>query len=636
LYLLTYAALVITTLLVYLPVCNHEFVRYDDDVYVTNNPNVQSGLTAQNIKWAFTTGYASNWHPVTWLSHQLDCTLFDLNYGAHHLVNVLFHLANTVLLLIILNRLTKRFWPSAFVAALFALHPLHVESVAWVAERKDVLSAFFWFLTMLAYTRYAEKPSAFRYILTLILFALGLMSKPMLVTLPFVLLLLDYWPLDRIRNLKKVVIEKVPLFLLSAVSSIITFIVQQKGGAVSAIPLNERLANAICSYLAYIGKMFWPINLAVLYPHPAAGIPASKVIICAIAIVFLTILTIYFGRRRKDLLVGWLWFLGTLVPVIGIVQVGSQAMADRYTYVPLIGLFIMIAFASASADLFPKMQFRKVFLATLAVAILSACAVATSNQLRYWKNSISLFEHTLAVTENNNVVLNNYANILNSLGRSTQAVEYLEKAAKARPNSPQIRNNLGEALKKLGQPDKAVEQYEIALKLDPAFVVARYNLGVAFFDKGDYDAAIEQFKTYLGPDANIATMPDKDRFQNILRAKPDAGNAFSHIGFALAMKGNPADAVRYYQLALQFDSEDVISHGRLALALAALGRIDEAIDQCRIVLSARPDDAEMHANLGILLESKGQKNQAVESYKKALQIDPNSTKASNRLDALIK
>jgi tetratricopeptide (TPR) repeat protein len=641
---LTSAALVVVTLLVYLPVRTHEFVRYDDDVYVTNNPDVQSGLTAQNIKWAFTTGYASNWHPLTWLSHQLDCALFDGNSAAHHSVNVLFHIANTVLLLIILNRITKRpavsivepFWPSAFVAALFALHPLHVESVAWVAERKDVLSTFFWFLTMLAYTRYAEKPSVFRYIVTLVLFALGLMSKPMLVTLPFVLLLLDYWPLDRIRNLKKAVIEKVPFFILAAISSIITYAVQQKGGAMVAVPLNERLANAVCSYLAYIGKMFWPINLAVLYPYPAAGISASKVVLCAIVLILITILIIYFGRRHKYFIFGWLWFIGTLVPVIGIIQVGSQSLADRYTYVPLIGLFIIIAFAAA--DLFPKIASRKIVLAALAGVILLACTITTSIQLRYWKNSLTLFEHTLAVTENNNVILNNYANILNSLGRSAQAVEYLEKAAKARPNSPQIRNNLGEALKKLGLPDKAIEQYQTALKLDSSFDVARFNIGVALFDKGDYDAAIEQFKIYIGPDVNLAQdtaiMPGKDRFQNILHLKPDAGNAFSHIGFALARKGNPAEAVRYYNIALQFDPNDVISHGRLALALATLGRIDEAIDQCRIVLKARPDDAEMHSNLGILLESKGQIEQASESYKKAVKIDPNSTKARDRLDAL--
>jgi tetratricopeptide (TPR) repeat protein len=641
-HLLTSAVLVVVTLIVYLPVRNHEFVRYDDDVYVTKNPNVQSGLTSQNIKWAFTTGHASNWHPLTWLSHQLDCALFNGNSGAHHLVNVFFHAANTVLLLIVLNRLTRRFWPSAFVAALFALHPLHVESVAWVAERKDVLSMMFWLLTMLAYTRYAERPSAGHYLLTLIFFALGLMSKPMLVTLPFVLLLLDYWPLDRIRNLKNVVFEKIPFFLLSVISSIITYTVQQKGGAIAVISLNERLANALCSYLAYIGRMFWPSDLAVLYPHPAGGITTFKVVLCAIVIVLVTILIIYFGRRHKYLIVGWLWFLGTLVPVIGIVQVGAQALADRYTYVPLIGLFVIIAFAAA--DLFPKISFRKIILATLAGVILLTFAIVTTTQLSYWKNSISLFEHTIAVTENNNVILNNYANLLSSLGRSAQAVEYLERVAKASPDSHQIRNNLGGALKKLGRPDEAIEQYKIALKLNPAFDMARYNLGVALFDKGDYDAAIEQFKIYLGPDASLIDTnliqdteisSTKDKLKKILRSKPDAGNAFSHIGFALVQKGNPAEAVRYYNIALQFDPDDVISHGRLALALATLGRIDEAIDQCRIVLSARPDDAEMHTNLGILFETKGQINQSVESYKKALQIDPNTPKARDRLDAVI-
>ena len=410
--------LAIVTLAVYWPVHNHQFVNYDDNVYVTENQTIHSGPTLQNIKWAFTTGYASNWHPLTWLSLMLDCRLFGINAPAHHIVNLLFHIANTLLLLIVLNRMTKQLWPSAFVAALFALHPLHVESVAWVAERKDVLSTLFWLLTMLAYAicrASIGRPLLF----TLVLFVLGLMSKPMLVTLPFVLLLLDYWPLGRLFNPRfsiiRLLLEKLPFIIFSAASSIITFIVQQKGGAMAAIPFKERIANTAISYLTYIGKMFWPAHLAVFYPHPAGFISAAKAISYALTLILITAILLYYGRRYKYLAVGWLWYLGTLVPVIGIVQVGSQAMADRYAYVPLIGLFVIIAFTIA--ELAPKIPFRKIFLTVLAAAVLIACVIATSIQLKFWKNSFLLFEHTLAVIQGNSIMQNNSANVIIDQGK---------------------------------------------------------------------------------------------------------------------------------------------------------------------------------------------------------------------------
>ncbi len=449
----------VVTFAVYLPVRNHEFVRYDDDVYVTNNSNVQSGLTWQNIKWAFTTGHASNWHPLTWLSLMLDCTFFKGKSGPLHIVNVLFHVANTLLLFIVFNRMTKAFWPGAFVAALFALHPLHVESVAWVAERKDVLSTMFWLLTMLSYVFYAQRPSSARYIITLVLFALGLMAKPMLVTLPFVLLLLDFWPLNRIRNLKNMFFEKLPFFFLSIVSSIITYIVQQKGGAVLSaylLPIKIRFFNSICSYFAYIKKMFWPADLAVFYPHPVEGIPASEVIFSAIVLILITLFILYYCRRAKYLLVGWLWYLGTLVPVIGIVQVGAQAMADRYTYVPLIGLFIIISFGVS--DLFKNFPFKNSVLSASTAAILVACILTTSSQLKYWKDSTSLFEHTLAVTKNNTPILNNYGNVLGAIGKPEEAEKYFVEALRLLPDSEEIHNNYGKVLKDGGKIDEAIEQ----------------------------------------------------------------------------------------------------------------------------------------------------------------------------------
>jgi tetratricopeptide (TPR) repeat protein len=622
--------LALATFAVYLPVRNHEFVGYDDDVYVTENPNILSGLSWQSVKWAFTTAHGTNWHPLTSLSHQLDCQLFGLNSRAHHLVNVLFHVANTLLLFIVLSRMTKGFWQSVFVAGLFALHPLHVESVAWVAERKDMLSTMFWLLTMLAYAKYAERPSTGRYIVALVLFVLGLLSKPMLVTLPLVLLLLDYWPLNRFQNSKfsilTSIIEKVPFFALSAISSVITFLVQQKGGAMTLIPLKERVTNAICSYLAYLGKMFWPVNLAVLYPHPAGFLPVSRAVIYGIILILITALVVYYGRRYKYLVTGWLWYLGTLVPVIGIVQVGAQAMADRYTYVPLTGIFIIIAFGAA--DLLKNIRFKRFILTAFAVPVLFGCVLITSAQLKHWKNSYLLFEHALKVMERGRNALNSYTDI---------------------PNSPQIHNNFANALRQKGRADEAIEHYKIALELDRSFSIARRNLGLTLAEKGRYDEAIKQFSIYYGTDVNITGMREEfgsilarqgkvedavGQYQKALAEKPDSVSVLSHLGYTLAQSGKPGEAVEYYSMALRIDPNDIMTHGRLALALSSLGRIDEAIEHCRIVLKSLPNDAEMHNNLGILLQTKGDFKQAAECYRKALQINPDFTEAQKRLDSI--
>jgi tetratricopeptide (TPR) repeat protein len=651
LFLFLCAGLVIITLAVYWPVRNHEFISFDDDEYVTDNTVVQSGLSRQNVKWAFTTVRSSYWHPLTWLSLMLDCQIFGVKPGPMHLVNVVFHVANTLLLFIIFNRMTKRLWPSAFIAALFALHPLHVESVAWVAERKDVLSTFFLFLTMLAYIRYTERSSAGRYILALVLFALGLMAKPMLVTLPFVLLLLDYWPLNRFLNsqfsILNLAFEKLPFLILAAVLCVITYIAQQKVGAMAIIPFDERIANAIYSYLAYISKLFVPSHLAVLYPYPGGYIRLTEVIIFALILILITVFLLYYGRQYKYLTFGWLWYLGTLVPVIGIVQVGAQAMADRYTYVPLIGLFVIIAFAVA--DLMPKIPFGKIAVPALATASLIACIIIASIQLKYWQNSISLFEHTLALTENNYNILNNYGNVLIKLGRPQEAIPYLTSAVKFLPDAPDFRNNLGAALKGVGRLNEAIEQYTIALKLDPNYALAHRNLAMAFALKGEYDAAIEQYKIYLGPNANVAdlyqdlarllaeegrTGDAAGQLQKALAVKPDSVEILAGLGYTLAQSGKPAQAVEYYYKALQLDPNNIIAHGRLALALGAIGKIDDAIVQCRIVLAADPNDAEMHNNLGILLRAGGQLNEAAESFKKALQIDPNFQPARENLNAL--
>ncbi|MGA2323460.1 MAG: tetratricopeptide repeat protein [Sedimentisphaerales bacterium] len=645
--------LAVVTFAVYLPVRNYEFLHYDDDVYVTNNTEVKSGLSWQGIEWAFTTGRGSNWHPLTWLSLMLDCQLFGVKPGPMHLVNVLFHIVNTILLFLVLARMTKGVWQSAFIAGLFALHPLHVESVAWVAERKDVLSTLFWLLTMLAYARYAERSSASRYIVVLVLFATGLLAKPMLVTLPFVLLLLDYWPLGRLFNPKfstvRLLLEKIPLIILSAVSSVVTFVVQQKSGAMSDIyqlRFNERIINAIVSYLTYIGKMIWPTRLAVLYPHPVNTIPVSRAVIYGTILVLITIFFVCYCRRCKYLIVGWLWYFGTLVPVIGIVQVGSQAMADRYTYISLIGLFVIIAFGAT--ELLKEKPFGKIALGVIAGISLLACAVVTSHQLKYWKDSLSLFEHTLNVVKDSSIMENNYANILSNLGRPGEAAAHLSEALKFLPNSPEIHNNYGNALREMGKLDEAVIQYRTAIKLNPEFLLAHYDLGLTLALQGKYDEALEHYKIYLGPDMNMAKFHQDvaeqlakkgkvddalGQFQKALIVKPDSVEVLSNFGFALAQSGKPKEAIEYYDMVLAKDPNNVITHGRLALALASVGRISEAIEQCRIVLAARPNDFEMHTNLGILLQNQGKLDEAIECYQKALQIDPNFQKARENLDA---
>jgi protein O-mannosyl-transferase len=407
---------------IYWQVYSYDFVKYDDDYYVTNNANIKSGFDWKNIHWAFTSNYAHNWHPVTWLSHSIDYQLFKKWAGGYHLVNVLFHIANTILLFYLLMRMTGAVWPSAFVAAAFALHPLHVESVVWIAERKDLLSTFFWLLTMWAYISYVENQKLKWYLTAIVLFILGLMSKPMLVTLPFVLLLLDYWPLER-KISKNLLVEKIPFFICSFVSCVITFRVQYGTGAVVAVESfgpAARINNAIVAYVTYISKMVWPSRLAVLYPYPVGGLAVSKIIICGLLLTLISICFIYWGRRYKFLAVGWLWYLGTLVPVIGLVQVGSQAMADRYTYITLTGLFIIIAFGAS--EFVPKLRYKNFTLTILAVAALTGLAFTSRQQLNYWKNSLTLFRHTLDVTPDNPLILESYANCLFETGRLSESI----------------------------------------------------------------------------------------------------------------------------------------------------------------------------------------------------------------------
>lgn len=490
--------LVVATLAVYWQVLDNDFVDYDDNDYVTENIRVHKGVTFDSLIWAFTSSHAANWHPITWVSHMFDCQLYGLNPSGHHLTSLLFHVANTLLLLLILVRMTGALWQSSFVAALFALHPIHVESVAWVAERKDVLSTFFMMLTVWAYILYVKKGEVKRYLLAVLFFMLGLMSKPMLITLPFILLMLDFWPLGRlclIRDTRNVVTgqhtnerldifrllwEKIPFFVLAVGSSVVTFIVQERGGAVQLLKtfsLQTRIINAFVSYTEYIVNMVWPVKLAFLYPHPGNSLPLWKGIVAGLALVLITVLVIRKARKFPYITVGWFWYVVTLIPVIGIVQVGLQAMSDRYTYVTLIGLFVIIAWGAN--DLLSKWSHRKMWLGTLAAILLPVLMVLTWKQVQYWENSITLFKHALKYTSNNLLVHNYLGTTLGMQGRTEEAIEHFLKAVQLKPDYAEAHCNLGVTLVRKGHIKEAIARFREALRLNPDHVKAKYNLSRA-------------------------------------------------------------------------------------------------------------------------------------------------------------
>ena len=617
--------LALVTLLVYLPVAQDGFLVYDDGEYITENPAVQNGLTWAAIQWAFTTQHASNWHPLTWLSHMTDCELFGPNAGAHHVVSALFHAVNTALLFGLLFRLTGALWPGAFVAALFAWHPLHVESVAWISERKDVLRTFFALLTLLAYTRYAQKrsrvegresmakssipalgprPATFDYALALFFFALGLMSKPMLVTLPLVLLLLDYWPLQRVTSdqwqaskVLRLALEKWPFFLLTAVSCVVTFIAQRNGETVMTLqqyPLNLRIANALFSYEQYLAKMIWPVNLAVTYPL-SLEIPRFAAITAAAVLIFISII-VWLGHKRSPCLpVGWLWFLGTLVPVSGLVQVGGVAMADRFTYFPLVGIFIAVTFAVH--DLAGRFQWPKMPVAGVAVLVLAACLLLTENQLRYWHNNESLFRHALAVTRDNDIAHVNLAFALEQQSRFDEALAEYREALRLQPRAYQIHDSYGNLLGKMGRPDEALAEYREAIRLNPKIPFLHNNLGAELARLGRFDEAMIAFTNAAQLDpvspwphfqmARVLLQQGRDaeavaKLHEALRLEPDNISILAYTAHVLAANENPEirDGKTAYALAARANALSAGAQPQvldaLGMADAELGRFDEA------------------------------------------------------------
>ncbi len=551
------AALVLLTLAAFGHACANGFVNYDDPQYVAEGSHVRAGLSAAGARWAFTATEAFNWHPLTWLSLQLDHDLFGPRPWGYHLTNVLLHAANTLLLFLVLHGLTGAVWRSAAVAGLFALHPLHVESVAWVSERKDVLSTFFGLLAVLAYLPYARRPGWRRYLPVLLALALSLLAKPMLVTLPFVLLLLDYWPLGRLRrgaSLALVLGEKVPLLALAAASCVVTVYAQSKGGVVEsleALPFGLRVGNAVVSYVRYLGMALWPVGLAAYYPHPRSALPAWQVAGSAALLAAVTALALASARRRPYLAVGWLWYLGTLVPVIGLVQVGHQALADRYTYVPLVGVFVMVVWGLA--DLFGGRPVLQKFLAAAAAVALLACAALTWRQVTVWHDGRTLWEHTVRVTADNFVAEDNLARAcLGGQGTLAEAEAHLRAAVRIKPDYAEGYLHLGTVLGRQGKNEEAVAAFRRAVELRPGQAEAHAHLAVALAKAGRLDEAIAQM-------------------QEAARLAPGVAE------------------VRY----------------RLAFALAQAGRLDEAVAACRECVRLEPNNPQYRLALAGLLRKHG-------------------------------
>jgi len=574
--------LVVATGAVYGQVGGHAFIEFDDDRYVYQNARVLSGLSWQDAGWALTTTEVSNWHPLTWLSHMLDGQLYGSNPRGHHLANLAFHIANTVLLFLVFHRITGALWRSALLAALFALHPLHVESVAWVSERKDVLSTFFWWLSLWLYCVYVKSPSLARYLTVLLAFALGLMAKSMLVTLPFTLLLLDYWPLGRLaferRSLVRLSLEKLPFLVLVIAVSVVTLVAQRGGEAIISMekfPVGVRIGNALVAYASYLLKTVWPYPLAAYYPHPAE-LPLAAAAGSALLLIGISIGVIRLARSRPYLPMGWCWYLGTLVPVIGLIQVGTQAMADRYTYVPLVGLFIMLVWGVHDLSARWKHQGRAI--GALAAGILCVLAGCTWIQVARWKDTVTLFRHTLAVTERN----------------------------------PMAHGILGTALGRQGEFDEAIVQYREALRLKPDLAEAHNNLGIALHRKGQLEAAIAHYR-------------------EALRLQPEHATAYTNLGAALHTQGRLEEAIAQYRRALRIKPRSAETHNNLATALDAQGRVAEAIQHYEEALRIRPEDSKAHKNLGITLLDQGRLEEARAHFAAALRINPSDEKARRLL-----
>jgi len=606
------ALLFLLAVCTFLPTLENGFINFDDPLYVSENVHVVQGLTSAGLAWAFHGTTGGIWLPLTWISHMLDCQLYGLKPWGHHLTSVLIHATSMTLVFLWLFRMTGAKWRSFVVAALFGLHPLRVESVAWAAERKDVLSALFWFLTLWAYAEYVKKSQSETlrakrfYALTIIFFSLGLMSKPMLVTLPFVLLLLDYWPLNRLqdrKDAKLLIVEKWPFFVLSVLASVIAYAAEKHEKVIVSLthlPLSYRIENAVVSYVQYIGKLFWPENLCAFYPPPdhfSLGAVFTAVILLAI----ISVVFVWQWRRQPYLLVGWLWFLGTLIPVIGLVQLGEQAMADRYTYIPEIGLLLCVVWGVNALTKTWKQQ--SLVLSATATMTIIACMALTVRQIGWWRNSETLFEHAIAVTGKNAIAYLNVGIALAKNGQIDEAIINYQEALEIDPNNATAHYNLGTALVKVNRTAEAVIHFQKVLEINPDDAEACHDLGNALYQMGRMNEAIDCYK-------------------KVLELKPDNVPAYNNLATALCQLGRMDEAVGYFQKSLQIEPNAAV-YGNLGLALSQLGRTAEAIICYKKGLAINPNDIEVQFNLGNALYEQGQIDEAILHYQKALEINPN-------------
>lgn len=583
--------LVISIVILYYPVTKYGFVNFDDVNYVVKNNHVRDGLTLEGVKWAFFAFYEANWHPLTWISHMIDIQLFGMDPGKFHSVNIIIHSLNAVLLFLFFSKSTGKIGVSSIIAALFAIHPTHVESVAWIAERKDVLSFFFMMLTLISYLKYVSSNKKIPYYVSLFFFALGLMSKPMLVTLPFLLILIDYWPLERLFSTKNNIsnetqiiknyhiIEKIPFFIISAISSLITILAQKTGGAVVSIndvSLDMRIGNAVISYIKYLSKIFIPNDLATPYPYPEK-ISLGIFFIFLIIILTFSILSLYTFKSRRYVLFGWLWFLGTLVPVIGIVQVGSQSMADRYLYIPAIGIYVIIAMSSYNEAIKDKSN-KKIFAFLLTVFFIFL-AFKSRVQTSYWENGASLFENAIKVTKNNTLAYYNLANEMSGLGNSDKAIEYYLKAININPSEAPFHTNLGIEYKTKGDYGKAFDHFSTALQLNPDLVEALCNMALILFEK--YDST-EEAKNYLS---------------RAIQLKPDYFFSYTILGNIMLVQGDIKEAARLYSRAISLNPDDADAYNGLGAAFVKIGELNEAETFFAEAIAIKPEKSEYRNNL---------------------------------------
>lgn len=677
----------VLTLAVFWPLLASEFVFLDDPEYVFENRGVISGLTWPGVRWAFTTGHAANWHPLTWLSHMVDVSLFGLKPAGHHATNLFLHTIAAILVLLAFEALTGSVGRSAWIAALFAVHPAHVESVAWISERKDVLSAVFWFATILAYVAWVRKRGAARYALVFLLFVLGLMSKPMVVTLPVVLLLLDVWPLGRFRDavtpeplgrlLGRRMVEKLPLFLLAIASSVVTLLVQRAGGAVrplEAYPIGVRLGNAILAYVRYLRVAFWPTDLAVFYPHPGKSITLTAVAAGALLLLVITAAVVALRRSAPFLLVGWAWFVVTLLPVIGLVQVGNQATADRYTYIPYVGLFLAIAWSGAwIAD---RVGRGRNVLRAVATASVMALAVTAALQARVWKDSETLLLHAISVTRNNDVAQNNLGNYYNTIGRPADALPHLQEALRLRPNDPAVLVNIGHSLFLLKHFDEAAAKFSEALRRDPSNDVALNNLARVRYLQGDVPESIRLYRAALvaRPDwidsrkrlviallleeQNAAALLELERIvsrfpkdeesqlsldqlrayvrdprvESARRLREVLAAEHRTLGVALMGKKRKSEAATQLDRALALFPDDSLTHLNRGVLFSESHRLDEAAAEFRETLRLDPRSALAHTDLGYVLYLQGRREEAIAQHREALRLQPGFPLAQNNLE----